>query len=145
MKKSDGSGCVALLFILIVLSFVVKLKESLGDILFFIIIALIIALGIFLAILNDKAKKRRMEERITQLMQKYSDNIIVDRIMAKNYWQGQTTEMLVDSLGKPATIEEEILKTKKKEIWKYFPDGSKQFKLRITLEDDIVVGWKRRD
>lgn len=144
MSKNNSSGCVGLGLVLIVLLLMLGLKERVGDTMFIVIMIAAVAVGIYLSILYNKAKKRRMAERIAELLNKYGDREIVDRIIDKNYWQGQTTEMLIDSLGSPSAVEEEILKTKKKEIWKYFPEGSNHFKLRVTLENDVVVGWKRR-
>jgi hypothetical protein len=51
---------------------------------------------------------------------------------------------LLDSLGHPADIDEKVLKTKKKEIWKYHHMGGNRFGLRITLELNQVVGWDEK-
>ena len=52
--------------------------------------------------------------------------------------------MLIDSLGQPQDIDTKVLKTKKKEIWKYNHNGGNRFGLRITLDNDIVVGWDQK-
>lgn len=155
-KKKEDKGCLILLIVALVLSCFALLKKSVGDIWFFIILILVIAAFIFLYIQFDKAKKKRIAKenkqlaemiaaRRASLFEKYHDEGIVDRIMDQSYWQSQTAEMLTDSLGEPVSKEESIMKTKRKEIWKYFPDGTNRFKLRITLEDDIVIGWDKRD
>ena len=64
--------------------------------------------------------------------------------MNKNFWQGQTAEQLIDSLGRPEDIDQKILKTKKKEIWKYNHQGGNRYGLRITLDNDHVVGWDQK-
>lgn len=64
--------------------------------------------------------------------------------MSKQIWQGQTAAQLVDSIGSPSAIDNKLLKTKKKEIWKYHPTSPTRFNLKITLEDDIVVGWDKK-
>ena len=74
-------------------------------------------------------------------MAKYADESIVDMIMARQVWQEQTAEQLLDSLGYPADVDQKVLKTKKKEVWKYGHQGSNRYKTRITLENDVVVGW----
>ncbi|MFK7816493.1 MAG: hypothetical protein AB8B92_09160 [Gammaproteobacteria bacterium] len=61
--------------------------------------------------------------------------------MKRTLWQGQTAEQVIDALGKPKDIDRKVLKTKTKEIWKYFPSGHRQYDLRITLDNDEVVGW----
>lgn len=145
MAKNSGVGCVALGAIVLVLYAAAQVKESIGDTMFRIIIIAVIAVVILLAVLHGKTKKRLRKERIAQFYVKYGDEEIVNRIIARNYWQGQTAEMLVDSLGNPSGKDEAMMKTKVKETWKYFPDGSNKYKLRIILEDGIVVGWESRD
>ncbi len=75
-------------------------------------------------------------------MRKYGDATIVQRIIKKQIWQGATGEQMVDSLGKPADIDETVMKTKIKTVWKYHKTGKNRYKLRVTLENDIVIGWE---
>lgn len=97
---------------------------------------------------NEKARQaellRQEQERRAELLKKYGDEKIVQAIMNRSYWQGQTSEQLRDSLGHPADIDEKVLKTKKKEVWKYHPMGGNRFGLRITLEQNQVVGWDEK-
>jgi len=88
---------------------------------------------------SAKEKARR-----TELMNKYGDEKLVEAIMNRSYWQGQTVEQLSDSLGHPADIDEKVLKTKKKEVWKYHRMGGNRFGLRITIENGQVVGWDEK-
>ena len=86
-----------------------------------------------------KTKRRRQE-----LMEKYNDSVLVGKLMEHSFWQGQTAGQLIDSLGKPADIDEKVLKTKKKEIWKYNHQGGNRYGLRITLDNGFVVGWDQK-
>ena len=86
------------------------------------------------------AEKRQRES----LLAKYGDKEIVDRIMRKMWWQGQTSEQLHDSLGEPIDIEQHVMKTKTKEVWKYNQTGKGRFGLRITIEDGKVIGWDEK-
>jgi hypothetical protein len=61
------------------------------------------------------------------------------------FWQGQTQEQLLDSLGRPADTDTKVLKTKTKEIWKYNRVGKNRFGLRVTVENGVVVGWDKKD
>ena len=113
----------------------------------FLIIALIvIVIGIVL-LKAYKNKKRRedLEKRRAALLAKYSDPKIVDKIMRHVFWQGQSQEQLLDSLGRPADVDQKVMKTKVKEIWKYNPMGSNRFGLRITIENNVVIGWDQKD
>lgn len=100
----------------------------------------ILAIGILLACLSAYRKKRRRQA----LLLKYGDAVLVDRIMGGRFWQGQTDEQLLDSLGRPVDIDERVLKTKTKQTWKYNQTAKNRFSLRITLENGVVVGWEQK-
>jgi len=109
------------------------------------IVLLIVLASPFLLLYFMKVKKRKdFEERKKKLMLRYDDEYIVDQILKKKFWQGQTPAQLVDSIGHPADIETKVLKTKSREIWKYGKTGKGRYSLRITLEDDGVVGWEKK-
>ena len=82
--------------------------------------------------------------RRRKLMEKYGDEKVVSWIMNHSFWQGQTAEQLRESLGNPADVDEFVLKTKRKEVWKYHRTGKNRFGLRITVEDSRVVGWDHK-
>ncbi len=79
-----------------------------------------------------------------RLIDKYQDSGLVNDLMKGIFWQGQSAEQLFDSLGEPEDIDTKVLKTKKKEIWKYDHEGGNRYGLRITLDDDVVVGWDQK-
>lgn len=66
------------------------------------------------------------------------------RIYNHRYWQGQTAEQLVDSLWKPRGVDKKLLKTMKREVWKYDPRGVNRYGLSISLDNDIVSGWDHK-
>lgn len=104
-----------------------------------IIIIILFVIFAYVAISHYFRKKRR-----NALLAKYGDAEIVDRIMKKMFWQSQTSEQLVDSLGKPVDVDRKVMKTKTKEVWKYNETGKGRYGLRITLEDDVVIGWDKK-
>lgn len=101
-------------------------------------------LGLLIAAFFSIAIAMRTLRR-QKLLAKYKDPAIVDKIMCRMFWQGQTCEQLLDSLGRPADTDQKVLKTKTKEIWKYNPTGRNRFGLRLTVEDGVVVGWDQKD
>lgn len=105
--------------------------------------ALVAVFVIYKVISRANASKKAAARR-GNLMAKYKDNEIVDSIISQSIWQGETAEQLWDSLGKPEDLDEKVLKTKKKEIWKYGHEGGNRYRFRITVENDIVVGWENR-
>lgn len=60
------------------------------------------------------------------------------------FWTSQTQEQSLDSLGRPEDIDQKVLKTKVKEVWKYHRTGLGRYALRITLEDGVVAGWDQK-
>ncbi|WP_298017832.1 DUF2845 domain-containing protein [uncultured Castellaniella sp.] len=105
------------------------------------VIALVVVVWIWA---SSALKKKRLAERRAYLMSKYHDPRIVDRIMSRTMWQGQTEEQLTDALGGPVDIDQKVMKNKVRETWKYRQQGANRFGLRITLENGIVVGWDQK-
>jgi hypothetical protein len=113
-----------------------------------VIVALIVIVGtgiVGLTAYTNKKRREDLERRRAALLAKYHDPNIVDMIMRQMFWQGQSQEQLLDSLGRPADIDQKVMKTKVKEIWKYNQMGANRFGLRITIENNVVVGWDQKD
>lgn len=137
ISKYEIQGIVYLIIIGGPIYAVVQAGESIG----WGIITGVIAAGIafYLWSKSNKTKKRR-----EYLIDKYQDLSLVEDLMNQYFWVGQTAEQLIDSLGNPVDIEQKILKTKKKEVWKYSHQGGNRYSLRITLDNDHVVGWDQK-
>ncbi len=103
----------------------------------FIWIGLVIALFIAYTFYADKKKRER-------LTKKYGDTEIVERIMNSEVWQGATEKHVLDSLGKPLDIDQKVLKTKTKEVWKYEQVAKNRYALKVTMENGVVVGWDKK-
>lgn len=101
-------------------------------------VVVIVALVIFTKVASKKARRN-------ELMKKYNNAQLVDAIMGRSFWQGQTKGQLVDSLGNPHDIDKKVMKTKTKETWKYNHLGGNRYGLRITIEDGEVIGWDQKD
>ncbi len=81
----------------------------------------------------------QVEKRRVALMLKYQNSELVEKLMERSFFEGQTGEQLIDSLGSPEEVDVKNLKTKKKEIWKYNHKAGNRYGLRITLDNDVVV------
>jgi hypothetical protein len=96
-----------------------------------------------------EAAKQRAEQRrarIDYLMSRHGgDEGLVARIDAGELWVGQTADQLRDAYGEPEDIDEKVMKTKRREIWKYDQVGTNRFSTKITLDDGVVAGWDKRD
>lgn len=136
-KKSDNDGSLWLILIGVFIYGAYKLGDFLGWEL--LAIAIFTILGLMIWYKSVKKKKRR-----EMLMLKYNDIDIVESVMNGEYWQGQTAIQLLDSLGYPHSEDKKVLKTKTSETWKYDHRGSNRYGLRVTLENDIVVGWNKK-
>jgi len=109
--------------------------------LFGIIVAAVVLafLGIWSLIYRARESKRE-DERLRTVSQKYTGET-ASLIGKKMFWRGQTAEQLTDSLGPPAAIEVKLLKTKRREIWKYGHYEANRYSTRITLDNGIVTTW----
>lgn len=137
MTKAEAGLWGVLLLIGLPIFLLFKFLEATGVIVPLIIV--VAAIGIYLWYKSAKRK-----EKLQYLTEKYHDPELVQGIMNHLIWQGQSAEQLTDSIGPPAAVDNHVLKTKKKEVWKYLPQGGNRFDLRVTLEDDSVVGWDKK-
>lgn len=137
MTKKQSEAIFFLIVIAVIIGGIAKFFETVGFIV--PIIIAIICIGLYVYYKAVKNKKR-----LAYLREKYNDEDIVQNIFKGHIWQGQTDEQIIDSIGDPIEVDNKVLKTKKKEIWKYGHKGGNRFDLRITLENDIVVGWDKK-
>jgi hypothetical protein len=118
-----------------------------GVIVFTAIVALIIVFAILASRKSDKERVDRENQHISRangIYEKYGRGEIAERILRGEVWIGQTSAQLIDSIGRPVDVDQKVLKTKKKEVWKYAQKSARSFGLKITLDDDIVVGWDEK-
>ena len=137
INKAEIQGIFWLVVIGLPIYWISQLGESVG----WLPLVLIVVAAIGLIIWYQMAQTKKHREA---LMAKYHDKQLVEDLMNESFWQGQTAEQLIDSLGNPHDIDQKILKTKKKEVWKYNHQGGNRYALRITLDNDYVVGWDQK-
>ncbi|QBQ55050.1 hypothetical protein [Nitrosococcus wardiae] len=124
-----------------VINIIAEIGESVGW------VNIVVGIGVITGIVvwRRVVKRKRRREK---LMNKYRDEELVEELMNGSFWKGQTYDQLIDSLGNPEEVEEKIeegiIKTKKKEIWKYDKHGGNRYGLSITLENGVVVGWDKK-
>jgi Mg2+/citrate symporter len=82
--------------------------------------------------------------RRLKLMAKYNDQHAVDMIMSKRIWEGMTEAQLIEAWGKPAEIDERVLKTKTAHVYKYNRSGKASFRDKVKLDDGVVIGWEQK-
>ena len=82
--------------------------------------------------------------RRLKLMARYNDQHAVDMIMSRRIWEGMTEEQLVEAWGKPAEIDERVLKTKIAHVYKYNRSGKSSFRDKVKLDDGVVIGWEQK-
>ena len=76
---------------------ITQLGESVGWELLIILVLAIIVLAIFYKFAQKKKRKK-------QLMKKYQDKKLVNKLMKCLFWQGQTSEQLMDSIGQKSDL-----------------------------------------
>jgi hypothetical protein len=82
--------------------------------------------------------------RRLKLMARYGDQHAVDMIMSRRIWEGMTEAQLIEAWGKPAEIDERVLKTKIAHVYKYNRSGKASFRDKVKLDDGVVVGWDQK-
>jgi hypothetical protein len=87
-------------------------------------------------------KFAKRAKRLAYLRGKYGDESVVQHIMSKTLWQGETAEQVRDSIGLPSSMDNNLLKTRKREVWKYHQHGRGRYRLRVTLDNDVVIEIK---
>ncbi|SRR6266436_6189075 len=137
MTKSEASALGVLIALGLILLGANAIYEAMG-----LVVPLIILIAIIVATVWYAAYQKK--KRLEYLRGKYGDEAIVQLIVQHKFWQGQTSEQLIDSVGKPVTIDTRIFKTRMRETWKYNQRGANRFGLRITLDDGVVVGWEQK-
>ncbi len=137
-SKTDSVLIGSALLVGIPAFILIKLTDTIG------IQALIVTmLGLVAVVAVYFVRKRA--KRLAYLRAKYRDEVVVRNIMDRRFWPGQTAAQLYDSLGRPASVDNNLLKTRKREIWKYHPSGVNRYRLRITLDNDVVVSWDQKN
>lgn len=136
-SKGEGTLIALLVIVGIPIYLVSKVVESVGW-----VTPVLIIVGIVIA--NFLYKRKKHNDRVRYLMNKYNDQEVVDRIMNGYFWQGQTEEQLIDSIGQPAAKDNKVLKTAVRQVWKYNQRGKNRYGLRVTVENGFVVGWDNK-
>lgn len=140
-RKSDGSGLI--IIFMIIMSAISSATEWAKTHQYLVIE--IVGLIISYFILKIIWKRRKYKKWVTYLREKYSNDMdVVNAILGEKFWQGQSSDQLLDSLGNPDAIDRQVLKTKTKEVWKYHETRKNQYALRVMLEKDRVVGWDKK-
>ena len=137
MTESEYKGLGLAILIGSIIMAVVKIADAIG----YTAPLTVCGAGVLLFIWQ---KVRRNSKRLKFLRDKYKDEEVVQRIFHHRFWQGQTSEQLIDSLGKPASIDKKVFKMNTRDTWKYDPRGVNRYGLRITLDDGIVIGWDQK-
>lgn len=92
---------------------------------------------------KEKEQKRKLENK-KYLIDKYGEEIGT-RLFKQELWVGMSSEMVIDSKGRPHHKIEKVSRGKKRE--EYFYDGYKNrqgnmsYKFRVVLIDGKVDGW----
>ncbi len=137
-RKTAGGASVIILVVLgLVIWTISSIVQSVGT-------SSAISLSILCVVCAIGYKYSKYKARVGYLRSKYSNEEVVQNILRHRFWLGQTAEQLVESLGRPQDIDNKLLKTRKREVWKYNRRGVNRYGLRITLDDDVVCTWDQK-
>lgn len=140
-KRSSKAEGVLLLLAVIVgipIYLATKLLQVTGWVLPLAVIVTVVALAWWI-------QHARIQRRLAYLRSKYHDEDVVQKIFGGQVWHGQTHGQLQDALGPPAAIDNKLLKTMTRQVWKYHPSGVNRYRLRITLDNGHVAAWDQKE
>src|SRR5262245_29009052 len=109
MTKAQSTALGLLLIVGLIGVGISMIFETFGLVLPLVACAAVIVLIIWS---NNSRRKKRLE----YLRSKYGNEEIVKMILRRQFWQGQTSEQLTDSLGTPVVVDQKILKSKTREV-----------------------------
>lgn len=118
--------------------------ETLTEIFWWFVGAFVVTIIVIIvvAVAHTIGDTKKKEAREKYLHEKYADYPnTLKKILNGELWQGETSSEVVDTLGEPVDIDEKATKKKRVRVYKYYHRGGNRYGLRITLEDDVVVGW----
>ena len=98
----------------------------------------LVVIGIILIVISGKRQRTARREA---LFAKYGSADIADMIMDQKIWKGMTSDQLLDSLGKPESVDQEMTVRKTREIWKYQRIGENRYRNRVTVDNGQVAAW----
>jgi len=107
-----------------------------------VVVALLLVMAA--AVLAFVARSLAKRSRYARLLAKYGDVELAEALMTQTIWQGMTAEQLRDSWGEPVAVEQKVLKTRVKEVFKYKPVGKNRYRDKVTLEDGVIVRWDQK-
>lgn len=107
--------------------------------LLFVVFGSIYGRRLFYAAVIRRANRRRW----LLLAQRYPDPALRDRLFAGQIWQGQTEQQLGDALGPPAA--RDVAPSRHDQyVLKFGPIAYNQYRLLVTMEKGVVLGWEQR-
>ncbi len=107
------------------------------------IVALVVFFGLIILIvvgISLRAKKIA-KLRAEKIRLKYADQGIAQKIIDRTIWVGMTGEMLKDAYGEPLKVDQKVMKSKVREVWKYRQLTKTQYGTKITIENNVVTSW----
>jgi sulfite reductase beta subunit-like hemoprotein len=140
-KKSDAGTGVLLIFGAVIAGLAAAYEWAKNNLLLVGIAVGVLVIG---GILSSYSASERRKARFRELIARFGSEEVADDIMNRRFRTGWSEEMLRASLGEPDAVDEQRLKTKRKEVWKYGERRKNQFALRITIENGRVVGWDQK-
>lgn len=108
------------------------------------LLATVLIVWVWYSVVKSQRRKRAHQAFVDELNAQYAPST-VDRILCHEIWRGQTEKQLRYSRGEPDAVDQKILKTKTKEVWKYDEVRKGQFRVRVTLDNGRVVSWDERN
>lgn len=98
--------------------------------------------------LEEEKQRKKEERRYNSLIKKYGEEM-VEKSYNEEVFINQPKELLIIAMGEPEDVKKSVSKDKVRETYFYFPHQTHlkttKYSYSVTLENDIVVGYKDID
>lgn len=151
LGKNKGSGCLFHSAMILALVFIIAPMASLlpelgAAVLFLAFIAGWVWLSHRIAMRKAQAVQAARSEALAELYDVLCERFgPADgaRAFEGRLRQGDSAEFVTAIFGLPVEIDEHVMKTKTKHVYKYDRLSARSFGFKVTLENGQVVGWQR--
>lgn len=112
---------------------------------FLLVVATVGAIGFALYKMAESEDKKRAKEEAERRRQRLIDTYgpeVASRILRCIIAQGDTVEIVHEMFGEPEAVTEKVSPTRARYVLKYGQLNARSFRLKVTIEDGVVIGWE---
>lgn len=151
LTEGDGLGCLLHAMMLSAIFILPPMLAHTSDALAVLAFAGVLVAWVFIARWRKREWQRRIDvfdaekrielDRIWRTLVEKFDEETARRVLDSELRIGDSREVVEAIFGEPEDVSERVMKSKTRHVLKYGRLNARSFAMKITLEDDVVVGW----